>query len=396
MQNKYDLIILGGGCAGLSLAMKLSAHGESCPKVLILERRESYVNDRTWCFWDTKRTYLKGLVQKHWPKIEIKTAQGSVVVDVKHTPYQMLPAEVFYRVAQEAIGKNNNITVQHLVDVQKPPTNNDGLWQVLVGNEQYSALSVVDTRPQKMPQTGDAVLWQSFYGHEIACDSAVFSVQTATLMDFDQTDPALICFCYVLPMSATRALIEITVFAPTPMSADDLRPKLNLAIDRYTQHSSYQIIRSEQGILPMGNYTQTTNDTSKTSQTYIYAGLFAGAARPSTGFAFQRIQRWAEQCATSILEKKRPVGHQADSMVQSAMDYLFLQVLLAQPKLAPMIFLKLFAHCDSHKIVRFLSDQAKLSDYLAIIWSLPAWPFLKQLFPYLINRVCRNVARKKH
>jgi lycopene beta-cyclase len=396
MQNKYDLIILGGGCAGLSLAMNLSEHGKSCPKVLILERRESYVNDRTWCFWDTESTYLKELTQKRWPEIEIKTAQGSTIVNVKQTPYQMLPAEVFYRVALEAIGKNNNITVQYHAVVQALPVYNKELWQVLVGSEQYSAPSIVDTRPQKAPQTGDAVLWQSFYGHEIACDREVFADQTATLMDFDQTDPALICFCYVLPMSATKALIEITVFSPIPMSADDLRAKLNVAIDRYTQQHPYQIIRSEQGILPMGDHTHRSIDTSKARQNYIYAGLFAGAARPSTGFAFQRIQRWAEQCATSILEKKLPIAHQADSAVQSAMDYLFLQVLRAQPKLAPVIFLRLFSNCDSKRIVRFLSDQAKLSDYLAIIFSLPAWPFLKQLPPYLIKNVCRNVAKKKY
>lgn len=390
MHNQYDLIILGGGCAGLSLAMRLSAQGTRCPKVLILERRQHYDNDRTWCFWDTEHTFLKALTQQRWHKIEIKTTTAVSIVDVKHSPYQMLPAAVFYQAALDAIGKNNKITLQYNAKVETMPVAVDAVWQLEVGNEQYSALSIVDTRPQKIPQTGDAVLWQSFYGHELVCEHAVFDQELATLMDFDQSDPGLICFCYVLPMSATRALIEMTVFAENPMRAANLNDKLNAAIKRYTQQRPYQIIRSEQGVLPMGNHP----DLAKVHPNYIHAGLFAGAARPSSGFAFQRIQRWAELCARSILQTQRPIAHQADSVLQSAMDGLFLRVLRAQPQMAPMIFFKLFSNCDSSKIVRFLSDQAKLSDYLAIILALPAWPFLKQLPHYLIKTLGRYVTQK--
>jgi lycopene beta-cyclase len=392
MRNNYDLIILGGGCAGLSLAMRLSAQGTQCPRVLILERREHYENDRTWCFWDTEHTFLKGLTQKRWQKIEIKTAQAVTIVDVKHTPYQMLPAEIFYKAALDTISKNNKITLQYNAVVSAMPVQVDACWQLEVGGEHYSALSIVDTRPQKIPKTGDAVLWQSFYGHEIVCEHEVFDQDLATLMDFDQSDPSLICFCYVLPISTTRALIEITVFAPNPMRADELNDKLKAAIERYTEQRSYQIIRSEQGVLPMGNGPILAN----VNQSYVHAGLFAGAARPSTGFAFQRIQRWSELCASSILQTQRPVAHPADSRLQLTMDGLFLQVLRAQPQLAPSIFFKLFFNCDRAIIVRFLSDQAQLSDYLAIVLALPAWPFLKQLPQYLTQKLSRYVTQKLH
>ncbi len=54
MNQHFDLVIIGGGCAGLSLAYQLSQFGENCPKTLIIEERELYTNDRTWCFWDLK------------------------------------------------------------------------------------------------------------------------------------------------------------------------------------------------------------------------------------------------------------------------------------------------------------------------------------------------------
>ena len=55
---QVDLIILGGGCAGLSLALNLAKQGSVCPNTLILEKREAYSNDRTWGFWQQQPALL--------------------------------------------------------------------------------------------------------------------------------------------------------------------------------------------------------------------------------------------------------------------------------------------------------------------------------------------------
>ena len=62
MKAADDLVILGGGCAGLSLAMRLAKLGEQCPQTIIVEPRERYVNDRTWGFWGTPSAQLNPLV----------------------------------------------------------------------------------------------------------------------------------------------------------------------------------------------------------------------------------------------------------------------------------------------------------------------------------------------
>ena len=59
----YDLIIIGGGCAGLSLARRL-IEDESTLRVLILEHRDAYSDDRTWCFWENSDHSLKNLEAK--------------------------------------------------------------------------------------------------------------------------------------------------------------------------------------------------------------------------------------------------------------------------------------------------------------------------------------------
>ena len=211
-------------------------------------------------------------------------------------------------------------------------------------------------------------------------------------MDFDDYDnnKAHVCFNYVLPTSTTKALIETTVFSTHPVLYDNLAAKLDAAIAQYTAKQAYTITRSEHGILPMGNTPQTSGQDSS----YIHAGLFAGAARPSTGYAFQRIQRWADLCAKAMLETQYPIGHQPDSIVQSAMDRLFLKLIRTQPSLAPTLFLKLFRQCDTPKLVRFLSDNARFTDYLAIILALPPAPFLKQLLNSFFEKFNGYAAKK--
>ena len=48
----FDYIILGGGCAGLSLAYELEIHKKLKNKTLaIIEPRIEYKRDKTWSFW---------------------------------------------------------------------------------------------------------------------------------------------------------------------------------------------------------------------------------------------------------------------------------------------------------------------------------------------------------
>ena len=50
--KEFDYIIIGGGCAGLSLAYELEINDKLKDKTLaIIETREKYKRDKTWSFW---------------------------------------------------------------------------------------------------------------------------------------------------------------------------------------------------------------------------------------------------------------------------------------------------------------------------------------------------------
>ena len=62
------------------------------------------------------------------------------------------------------------------------------------------------------------------------------------------------------------------------------------------------------------------------------------------------------------------------------MDFLFLEVIRNDPKLAPELFLQLGRGMQPDAMARFMVDQARCTDVMAVIKSLPKTPFLNQLF----------------
>ncbi len=381
MQTETDILILGGGCAGLSLALRLAAHGEDCPRTAVIESRSHYVNDRTWCFWDDRSAHLRHLVQHRWPTVSLADAGRRVTVDCHEIPYAMIPAETFYAHATAALAETTRVGLAMNEPIVAEPRKEGGLWRVETRHGSRCAKRLIDTRPQRSPERGAAVLWQSFSGQEIECDAARFDPGMAHLMDFSPSRNGRITFLYLLPTSPHRALVEATVFAPDPLGPEDLAEELAAFIHRQVDGSNHVVLRSEHGALPMGQAALARGaDVS-----HVRAGVAAGGARPASGFAFQRIQRWADACAGALIAGEPPLPHPPDPWITRAMDALFLRVLRAQPERAPELFLALFALRDPRRIIRFMSDHAMLADYAAIALALPPWLFLREIPGLLLD-----------
>lgn len=387
-----DLLILGGGCAGLSLVMRLAELGSRCPRTVVLENRRCYVNDRTWCFWGDETAQLRHLTLHQWPAVSVKNAGRSVRIDCSGTPYQMLAAEHFYREALAVIARAGQISLLMGVPVVAEAQWSAGRWQVETAAGRISAARVVDTRPLQTPVRGGALLWQSFYGHEIECEDAIFDPACASLMDFLPATRDRIAFVYVLPVSRHRALVEVTVFGIEPLHAPDLVSELDAAVAQRVNGAAFTVLRSEHGILPMGSALPASLSRNKS---YVRVGLTAGGARPATGYAFQRIQRWATACADAIAKGGLPIPHSADPLLLQQMDRLFLKVIRQEPAMAPLLFMSLFERVDAQRVIRFLSDRGTLADYAAMVSALPSKPFLSQLFDLLTPAAFRHESGKQ-
>jgi lycopene beta-cyclase len=376
MADVFDLVILGGGCAGLSLSMALEAHGGRTPRTLVVESRTEYWNDRTWCYWSDRSTLVPYQVQHRWQTMRVSHGEQSVSLDCGSTPYHMLAAEYFYAAALASIDRQPNIAMWSGTSVLSEPEHKAGLWTILTSAGQVTARAVVDTRPPQLARRDGATLWQSFYGLEIECSSAVFDPLSIDLMKFLEPDPRHVPFVYVLPVTSTRALVELTVFGATPLGPRELSEQLDAEVAKLLGDSPFTTLRSEHGILPMG-----LNETLQSEhKSYARVGVMAGGARPSTGYAFQRIQRWASECAFSLASQGHPMRHRPDPLPLRVMDRIFLDVLRADPVRGGAIFFSLFSGADPARVIRFLSGRGSAVDSLAVVAAVPFAPFLRAAF----------------
>ena len=169
MPTDIELLILGGGCAGLSLAMQLARFDERIPKTLILEQRSRYKNDRTWCFWGDEKTPFAALASHRWRAVSVANSDKTVRVECASSSYRMLASDHFYSAAVEALSKTSKIQLQMDSQLLSEPQFKDGRWNVQTSNGAFSSAMVVDTRPTAPVANDSALMWQSFLGQEIEC-----------------------------------------------------------------------------------------------------------------------------------------------------------------------------------------------------------------------------------
>ncbi len=396
MATDVDLVILGGGCAGLSLALRLAEQPGLCRSVSVIESRPAYHHDRSWCFWRVGPHRFEPLIKRSWSQVALHSATQAVHVNCASTPYQLLESGAFYHHAQQTIGGNAAVRLALGVTVLAPPRPVPGGWRIVTSTGEVTAKRVIDTRPPSRPQRGGALLWQSFLGEELVCDRAVFNPGKVELMDFANDSPGAVAFSYVLPLADNRALIETTLFDPQPREPAELARRQQMTVQRLCGAASSYVARTESGILPMG--LVSVDGTGTREQTHVghghwRVGLMSGAARPASGYAFQRIQRWADGCSAALRSGLDPTGHSPDPLLTRLMDRLFLEVLRSHPERGPELFTSLFGRAATPRIVRFLSDQASFTDRVAVAASLPTGLFLGQVMRSVPRSLLHSLRR---
>ena len=108
--KEFDYIIIGGGCAGLSLAYELQINNKLDNKSLaIIEPRHEYKRDKTWSFWKVFDHNFNDCVIKSWNNFSINLTTKSIELRNKRFPYQSIDSGLFYKKVNDALSKNANI-----------------------------------------------------------------------------------------------------------------------------------------------------------------------------------------------------------------------------------------------------------------------------------------------
>ncbi|MCA1778724.1 MAG: NAD(P)-binding protein, partial [Xanthomonadaceae bacterium] len=281
-----DIAILGGGCAGLSLAARLTRTRFS---VRVIEPRTHYTNDRTWSFWRTASDPFEDCVRAEWRAWSVFGPRGETRRQSQGLRYQTLNAQSFYQRALAMI--DDHPTSAMCLGVRANEVRwSGGRWQVDTDTGAFSATTLVDTRPRKQfPSYG-----QFFVGREIRTSRPVFDPAVVHLMTFRPSRDGGVNFVYILPFARDQALVEVTTFAPNPPDRDSLARWLENEI-ALLEPGDVETLRTEGGVLPM-----QVGFGNETPDGVVRMGIAGGASRPSTGYAFARIQAQADRVVAAL------------------------------------------------------------------------------------------------
>ena len=370
-----DLAILGGGCAGLSLARELAVN-QVKRSVIVIEPRQAYEDDRSWCFWAADQNKFQDWVSFSWTAWSF--GQAGELTASQHQPgirYQYIRSADFYRKSLALIQTCPAIDV-HLGQTVTALTPHEQGWEVETDVGIYTARQVLDTRPPAQARIDHSTLLQCFLGVEIELEQAAYAdARQLELMTDMRVTNGDFCFTYILPYTRTHLMVEVTFFAKERVALDTLQRELDQLLKR-RGWSEARIIRQEHGALPMGLPKEVPSSSNQPPQ----AGMRAGALRPSSGYAFMRIQRWAQRCAQQYVTNGQLHAQTGSGFWLQKMDQLFLDVIKKEPKLAPLMFNALLGQLSPARFIRFMDDQATLSDCLHVIRCMPKTAFLKTLF----------------
>ena len=350
--KEFNYIIVGGGCAGLSLAYELDLHEKLNDKTLaIVEPRGEYKRDKTWSFWKVNPHNFEDCVKKSWKEFSIKTSSNSKMIKCNNFPYQSIDSGLFYKKINDRLTKNKNI--KFFKNIKDLNTNNSFIFN--------SVPSLQGDRSS---------LWQHFHGIEIETNEDFFDDNTVNLMDFDCDQRNNVHFFYVLPFSKNKALIETTWLSKEDESLKDYEAQMKNYINRLGL-KDYKISFKEEGAIPL------FHPLNKKEKNKINIGTAAGMTRLSTGYTFLNIQEHSKYIRMNIENiqsaKKYDIGKKYQFL-----DKVFLRVLEKHPEKMPNIFSNMF-NASSDTVIKFLSNKSNFVEDMSIILKMPKKIFVSAL-----------------
>jgi lycopene beta-cyclase len=280
----------------------------------------------------------------------------------------------FYRAARSELEQYDVTFVQAPGEVQ------DGEQAAVVraDGREFESAWVFDSRirPEDMVRSPRYnYLMQHFTGWEIETDAPAFDPMTVTLFDLRTPQRGGVTFFYLLPLSQHRALVEYTLFSPELLPAEDYEVALRGYLQDDLRLSNYRILESEHGVIPMSDHPFPR----RLGRRVMAIGTRGGRVKPSTGYAFARIQRDSVRIVNSLVRNADPFGVPPDSPRHRFHDSVFLDVLAHEPERGREVFTGIFRRNPIQPILRFLDDRSSFFEDLRILTAYPPGPFVQAL-----------------
>jgi lycopene beta-cyclase len=382
--SHYDFILAGGGLAGLSLAYHLVRSPLRDRPILVVDRDAKDHNDRTWCFWSDQPTPFDAIAHRSWDRLRFVGDGFEKVLGLGAYRYRMIRGIDFYRFVRQELAAHPNVAfVQGAVDRVEDGAHDA---RVMVGDRTFRGAWVFDSLFRSADLKPDVsrhhYLRQHFKGWIIETDQAAFDPHTPTLIDFRMPQDGSMRSVYTLPFSRQRALVEYTLFSADLLRQVEYEQGLKEYIETTLGLEDYRVVEEENGVIPM-----TDRPFPRRPGAHVMnIGAKGGRVKPSTGYAFLRIQRDSMAIVESLLRRGHPFAVPGDSAWYRLHDSIMLEVMAQQGGQMSSLFTALFRRNPVRRIFRFLDEAGSPLNDVALLASLPPWPFLRALLRVYARR----------
>ncbi len=372
----FDIVLVGAGLSSWLLLEALSQH-RKFGELQILILSEGGTHMRSWCFWDKPLPPpFKGMADRSWSQLCFRSDDYQQTESLSQLQYHYIPGKSFFNYfTTEFLEKHPNIAL--IEDKVCAIHGEPGHFLVATNRHSYSATQVYNSA--FLEQRPSIDLWQHFSGWFIETKSPCFDQAQIELMDFNVPQTHGCSFMYVLPLSETRALVELTFFSARVLSTAEYDTELDRFI-RARFGNDFEITEREQGQIPM----QQGVFRHSGQRGEINIGTLAGMVKPSTGYAFQRIREDSAALAAAYFNKTTP-KRKCENNRFAFYDALLLWILRNRPEAGKPIFTKLFKSCKIERILRFMDERTNIWEELSIFSRLPIAVFLKALFYHTLS-----------
>ena len=385
--SSYDIIILGAGCAGMTLACRLAHKGYE-GRVLLVDSRSDFSREQRWCSWGPINIPVPDAVTRSWQEFIVKGGGIERNLPTASAPYLHIESKLYLESIQAQLHLKPNFTLLLGCAVDSVDRDTSGhLWYCKTSSSSFTAPLVFDGRNREsevgVVESDEPWLWQSFAGIVVQAEDQIFDNRSVTLMDFDVEDGDRGAFIYILPFSSNTALIESTLISRTSLSESGHRSKISKYI---ADHTSLEVseLSCEYGNIPMTTYRMP----SERAACRYGIGISGGAAKPSTGYAFARIQQQSRAIAEQIVSGRTinvdPRGLQ--DRRRQWLDDVFITAAFNNERFFTQTILTMVRKLPPDLLVRFLAERSTLSDELSVMAAVGS--------PELVSAAAQVAARK--
>ncbi len=383
--KKYDIIVAGGGMAGLSLLHYISQTTLRDRSILLIDRAIKNQNDRTWCFWERGNGPFEEVLFRSWQTVDFfgTTFSGPLHLDAYR--YKMLRGIDFYDFTRKSLTKLPNLEIRQASIDRIKDTPQSGF--VIADGEPLLADFVFDSTyalKQNLPQHHN--LLQHFKGWVITTERPCFDLDRPRIMDYRVAQHGDCRFLYVLPFDQHTALVEFTLFNQKLLTDAEYEADLTQYIATYLDTGSYQITETEFGVIPMTDEPAPEHPMPH----IVRIGTSGGYTKASTGYTFQRTQRYLQALVNNMTQTGQPVHqrHWFDRRF-AFFDSILLNVLEKHRFPADELFTRLYQKNRPAAVFKFLDEETNLWEELQIINSMPKLPFTLALFDVIRRKLDR-------